>query len=52
MVLNANKSCMHKSESFQENESYKILYDFKIETDPSILARRPDQMFTNKKKIC
>ena len=38
---------MHKPESVQENEIYTILWDFEIETDQ--LARRPDQMISNKK---
>ena len=33
---------MHKPESSQENETHKILWDFEIESDPPISARRPD----------
>ena len=33
---------MHKPESAQENETYKILWDFEISTDPPIPVRRPD----------
>ena len=29
---------MHKSESVLENETYKILWDFEIQTDQQILA--------------
>ena len=41
---------MHNLESVQENERHKILWDFKIQTDHLILARRPDLMIVNKKK--
>ena len=33
---------MHKPESILENEKYKFLWDFKIQTSPQILARRSD----------
>ena len=36
------KSYMHKQGSVIENETYKILWDFEIEMDHVILARRPD----------
>ena len=32
---------MHKPESILENEAYKILWDFEIQTNHLILARRP-----------
>ena len=41
---------MHKPESVQENETYKLLWDFEIPTDNQILARRPDIVIINKKK--
>ena len=41
---------MHKSESVQENETNKILWDLEIQTDHLILARRPDQVIINNKK--
>ena len=41
---------MHISESVQENETYKVLWDFDIQTDYLILTRRPDLMIVNKKK--
>ena len=41
---------MHKVESILENEMHKILWDFEIETDPLILARRLDLVTNNKKK--
>ena len=34
-----NKWYMHNSESIQENEMHKILWDFEIQTDHLILAR-------------
>ena len=37
-----NKWCMHHSESVQENETHKLLWDFEIQTDNLISARRPD----------
>ena len=33
---------MHKPESVLQNETYKILWDFEIETDHRISVRRPD----------
>ena len=41
---------MQKSESVQENEAHKILWDFEIQMDHPISARRPDQALINKKK--
>ena len=41
---------MHKPESVLENEIHKILWDFEIQTDHLILARRPDLQLINKKK--
>ena len=37
-----------KPESIQENERYKILWDFEILTDHLIPVRRPEQVFINK----
>ena len=49
----ADKYLMHKPESVQENEIHEILWDFGIQTDHPILARRPDIESINKKKrIC
>ena len=39
---------MHKSESFQENETHKILWDFEIQSDPPILARRSELVLIKK----
>ena len=33
-----------------ENDSYKLLWDFDIHTDPLISARRPDLIIINKQK--
>ena len=41
---------MHKPKPVLENETHKILWDFKIETDHLILARRPDLVIVKKKK--
>ena len=41
---------MHNSESVLENETYKVLWDFEIQTDHQILTRRPDQVKINKKE--
>ena len=45
-----NKWCMHNPESVLENETHKILWEFQIETDHLISARRPDLITVNKKK--
>ena len=44
-----NKWYMHNLESFLENETHKILWDFEIQTDHLISARRPDLMIVQKK---
>ena len=41
---------MHKPESILENEMHKILWDFEIQIDHLILARRPDLVIINNKK--
>ena len=41
---------MHHPESILENETHKILWDFEIQTDHLISARRPDLVIVNKKK--
>ena len=33
-----------------ENETYKLLWDFNVQTDPLISVRRPDVMISKKKK--
>ena len=45
-----NKLYMHNPESVQENDGPKILWNFEIQTDHLILARRPDQVNKKKKK--
>ena len=43
----------HEPESVFENEDYKILWDFSIQTDHVIEARRPDLVLVDKKeRIC
>ena len=43
---------MYKGESTLENETHKILWDFEIQTDHLIPARRPNLVLINKKKNC
>ena len=45
---------MHNPAPVLENNSHKLLWDFDIQTDPLISARRPDLITINKKikKIC
>ena len=44
---------MHNPESVLENDTHKLLWDFDIQTDHLISARRPDLIIINKKKkIC
>ena len=44
---------MHNLAPVLENDSHKLLWDFNIQTDHLILARRPDLIIINKKtKIC
>ena len=44
---------MHNPAPVLENDSHKLLWDFNIQTDHQILARRPDLIIINKKKrIC
>ena len=40
----------HEPESVSENEDYKILWDFSIQTDHVIEARRPDLVVVDKKE--
>ena len=41
---------MHNLACVQENEMHKLLWDFDIQTDPLISARRPDLIIINKKE--
>ena len=41
---------LHKLESILENETHKILWNFEIQTDHLISARRPDLVLVNNKK--
>ena len=41
---------MHNSQSVQEKETHKILWEFEIQTDHLISARWPDQLIVNKKR--
>ena len=41
---------MHNPASVQENDTHKLLWDFDIQTDHLISARRPDLIIINNKK--
>ena len=41
---------MHNPESVQENEMHKLLWDFEIQTNHLISARRPDLVIINNNK--
>ena len=49
-----NKWYMHNPAPVLENNTHKLLWDFNIQTDHLISARRPDLIIINKKKkrIC
>ena len=48
-----NKWYLHNPASFLENETHKFQWDFDIQTDHLISARRPDLIIINqKKRIC
>ena len=40
---------MHKSESVREKETYKILWNFEIQTDYLIPTRKTDKVLISKK---
>ena len=46
----ANKWYMHNTAPVLENDTHKLLWDFDIQTDHLISARRPDLIIINKKK--
>ena len=41
---------MHNTAPVLENDSHKLLWDFNIQTDHLIPARRPDLIIINNKK--
>ena len=45
-----NKWYMHNPAAFLENDTHKLLWDFDIQTDHLISARRPDLRVINNKK--
>ena len=45
-----NKCYKDKTESVLENETHKLFWDFEIQTDHLILARRPDLVIVKKIK--
>ena len=44
-----SKSYEHQPDMVIENDSCKILWDFTVQTDHMITARRPDMIFIDKK---
>ena len=42
----------HDPESVLESKDYKILWDFSIQTDHVIEARRPDLVVVDKQRTC
>ena len=46
----ANKQYMHNLAPVLGNDTHKLLWDFDIQTDHLILARRPDFIIINKQK--
>ena len=46
----ANKWYMHNRAPVLENDTHKLLWDFDIQTDHLISARRPDLIIINKKR--
>ena len=50
MKINLDKWYEHEPERVLENEDYKILWDFSIQTDHVIEARRPDLVVVDKKE--
>ena len=53
-IDHTNKRYMHNRAPVQENDSHKLQWDFNIQTDPLIPARRPDLIIinNNNKRIC
>ena len=45
-----NKCYMHNPESILENETHKLPWNFEIQMNHLISARRPDLVIVNKKK--
>ena len=45
-----NKWCMHNPASDLENDIHKLLWDFDLQTDHLISARRPDLIIIKKEK--
>ena len=46
----ANNWYMHNPEPIRENDAHKLIWDFDLQTDHLISARRPDLIIINKKK--
>ena len=52
IINHTNKWYMHNPAPVLENDTHKLLWDFNIQTDQLILARRPNLIIINKKRIC
>ena len=50
MFHHSTTGYMRKRESLLENDRYEMLWDFEIQTDLLIPARRPDRVIVKKKK--
>ena len=50
ITITTNKWYMHNPAAVQENDTHKLLWEFDIQTDHLISARRPDLIVINKKK--
>ena len=48
MFDHTNKWYIHNPKSLQENETHKLLWDFKIQAGHRISAKRPDLIIINK----
>ena len=46
-----SKCYMHYPESVLENETHKLLWDFEIQTDHIISARRPDLVIKKRENL-
>ena len=47
---NTNKWYMHNPTSVLENDTHKLIWDFDIQTDHLISARRPNLILINKRR--
>ena len=52
VILKLEINGMNMSQSVLENEDYKILWDFSIQTDHVIETQRPDLVVVDKERSC